>query len=111
MRTARLTGTGSLPWELPHAHAAQFRFGPAGRGVAISPPPARGTQPRSRAASRPSASVRPARKSMLKTPPEQPRHMILEAAVTEPLPIAGTAAAVLLASLALVVVWVAYLYR
>ncbi|VTT85453.1 hypothetical protein DM2_335 [Halorubrum sp. DM2] len=37
--------------------------------------------------------------------------MILEAAVTEPLPIAGTAAAVLLASLALVVVWVAYLYR
>lgn len=37
--------------------------------------------------------------------------MILEAAVTEPLPISETAGAVLLASLALVVVWVAYLYR
>jgi len=37
--------------------------------------------------------------------------MILEAAVTEPLPISETAAAVLLASLVLAVVWVAYLYR
>ncbi|ELZ33731.1 hypothetical protein C467_08430 [Halorubrum hochstenium ATCC 700873] len=37
--------------------------------------------------------------------------MILEAAVTEPLPISETATAVLLASLALAVVWVAYLYR
>lgn len=37
--------------------------------------------------------------------------MILEAAVTEPLPIDATAAVVLVASLALVAVWVAYLYR
>ena len=37
--------------------------------------------------------------------------MILEAAVTEPLPISATAGAVLLASLAVVAVWVAYLYR
>ena len=37
--------------------------------------------------------------------------MILEAAVTEPLPIDATAAAVLVASLLLVVVWIAYLYR
>ena len=37
--------------------------------------------------------------------------MILEAVATEPLPITETAVAVLLASLALVVVWVAYLYR
>jgi hypothetical protein len=37
--------------------------------------------------------------------------MILEAAVTEPLPISETAVAVLLASLALTVVWIAYLYR
>ena len=37
--------------------------------------------------------------------------MILEAAVTEPLPINATAAIVLVASLVLVAVWVAYLYR
>jgi hypothetical protein len=37
--------------------------------------------------------------------------MILEAAVTEPLPISATAGAVLLVSIALVGVWLAYLYR
>ena len=37
--------------------------------------------------------------------------MILEAAVTEPLPIDLTATAVLVAGLLLVGVWVAYLYR
>jgi hypothetical protein len=48
---------------------------------------------------------------MLKTPPEQPPGMLLEAAVTEPLPIDATAIAVLLASLAVTAVWLAYLYR
>jgi|AntRauMinimDraft_4_1070384.scaffolds.fasta_scaffold00066_35 hypothetical protein len=37
--------------------------------------------------------------------------MILEAAATETLPINATATAVLVASLVLVAVWVAYLYR
>ncbi len=37
--------------------------------------------------------------------------MILEAAVTEPLPIGATAGAVLLVSVALVGVWLAYLFR
>jgi len=37
--------------------------------------------------------------------------MLLEAVVTEPLPIDATAAAVLVAGLLLVAVWVAYLYR
>lgn len=37
--------------------------------------------------------------------------MLLEAAVTEPLPIEATAIAVILASLAVTAVWLAYLYR
>lgn len=37
--------------------------------------------------------------------------MLLEAAVTEPLPIDATATAVLVASLVLTAVWLAYLYR
>jgi hypothetical protein len=37
--------------------------------------------------------------------------MLLEAAVTEPLPIAATATAVLLVSLGVTAVWLAYLYR
>lgn len=37
--------------------------------------------------------------------------MILEAAVTEPLPIGATAGSVLLVSVALVGVWLAYLFR
>lgn len=37
--------------------------------------------------------------------------MLLEAAVTEPLPIDATATAVLLVSLAVTAVWLAYLYR
>ena len=37
--------------------------------------------------------------------------MLLEAAVTEPLPIDATAVAVLLASLAVTAVWLAYLDR
>jgi hypothetical protein len=37
--------------------------------------------------------------------------MLLEAAVTEPLPIDATATAVLLASLGVTAVWLAYLYR
>jgi diacylglycerol kinase len=37
--------------------------------------------------------------------------MLLEAAVTEPLPIDATATAVLIASLAVTAVWLAYLYR
>ncbi len=37
--------------------------------------------------------------------------MILEAAPTEPLPIDATATAVLVASLVVTAVWLAYLYR
>jgi hypothetical protein len=37
--------------------------------------------------------------------------MILEAATTEPLPIPETATAVLVASLAVTALWLAYLYR
>jgi diacylglycerol kinase len=37
--------------------------------------------------------------------------MLLEAAVTEPLPIDATATAVLIASLVVTAVWLAYLYR
>ncbi len=37
--------------------------------------------------------------------------MLLEAAVTEPLPIDATATAVLLVSLVITAVWLAYLYR
>ena len=48
---------------------------------------------------------------MLKAPPEQARAMILEAAPVEPLPIDATATAVLVASLVVTAVWLAYLYR
>ena len=37
--------------------------------------------------------------------------MLLDVAVTEPLPIDATATAVLLASLAVTGIWLAYLYR
>jgi hypothetical protein len=37
--------------------------------------------------------------------------MLIEAAVTEPLPIDATAIAVLLAGLAITAAWLAYLYR
>lgn len=44
-------------------------------------------------------------------PPEQPRRMLLEVVTAEPLPIDATATAVLVASLAVTAVWLAYLYR